>query len=94
MKKRMIGYRKYLKERGLAVNTRRSHMSGVRSFYKAFDHDIPNIGREEKALSKPEHLDIPDKDDIRQTLPICDPRDKAIVLWGAVPVWGLQILSN
>lgn len=94
LKKRLISYRKHLKEKGLAVNTRRSHMSGVRSFYKAFDHEIPNIGREEKALSKPEHLDIPNKEDIREALKVCDPRDTALILCGCSSGLGAADIVN
>lgn len=94
MKKRMIGFRQELKRRGLAVNTRRNHFSGVRSFYKAFDHEIPNVGREEKAIPKPEHLDIPSKEDIRQALKVCDVRDKAIILCGCSSGLGAADIVN
>ncbi len=69
-------------------------MSGVRSFYKAFDHEIPNIGREEKALSKPEHLDIPNKEDIREALKVCDPRDTALILSGCSSGLGAADIVN
>lgn len=69
-------------------------MSGVRSFYKAFDHEIPNIGREEKALSKPEHLDIPNKEDIREALKVCDPRDTALILCGCSSGLGAADIVN
>lgn len=82
MKHRIIEYKHHLKERNLAVNTRLNYLSGVKSFYKSFDHIILNIGKEEKAQPKKEHLDIPTKDDIRQALKVCDVRDRAIVLVG------------
>lgn len=94
MKKRLIGFKKYLKERGLAVNTHRNHFSGIRSFYKSFDHEIPNTGREEKALPKPGHLDIPNKEDIRQALKACDIRDKAIILCGCSSGLGAANIVN
>lgn len=94
MKKRLIGFRQELKRRGLAVNTRRNHFSGVRSFYKAFDHEIPNVGREEKAIPKAEHLDIPSKEDIRQALKACDLRDKAIILCGCSSGLGAADIVN
>lgn len=94
MKKRLIGFRQELKRRGLAVNTRRNHFSGVRSFYKSFDHEIPNVGREEKAIPKAEHLDIPSKEDIRQALKACDLRDKAIILCGCSSGLGAADIVN
>lgn len=82
IKKHLIGFRNHLNERGLAPNTRANMMSGVKSFYKSFDHEIPNIGRDEMARPLPQHLDIPDKEDIRQVLKVCGPRNKAIILTG------------
>lgn len=57
-------------------------MAGVKSFYKAFDHEIPNIGKPARTIPTPEHLDIPSKDDLRDVLKVCDLRDKAILLVG------------
>lgn len=82
MKRRLLDYREHLKGRGLAVNSWRLHLSAIKSFYKAFDHEIPNLGRDDKAIPKSEHIGIPTKEDIRESLRVCDARDKALILLG------------
>lgn len=82
MKKRLIAFKGELAKKGFAANTQHNYMAGVKSFYKAFDHEIPNIGKSSKTIPMPEHLDIPSKEDLRDVLKVCDIRDKAIMLVG------------
>ncbi|WP_407356041.1 tyrosine-type recombinase/integrase [Methanolobus sp. WCC5] len=82
IKKRLISYRNWLDSQGLAINTKLNDMSGPRSFYKTFDHELPRLPKWERAKPKEEHLDIPTKEDIRQALQVCDLRNKAIILTG------------
>ncbi|WP_321418049.1 hypothetical protein [uncultured Methanomethylovorans sp.] len=82
MKKRMITFKTDIANRGFAANTQYNYMAGVKSFYRAFDHEIPNIGKSARTIPIQEHLDIPSKDDLRDVLKVCDLRDKAIILVG------------
>lgn len=82
MKQRLIAFKADLADRDLSPNTQHNYMSGVKSFYRAFDHDIPNLGKPVDAKPMEEHLDIPSKEDIREALKVCDARDRAIILVG------------
>lgn len=82
MKRRLIAFRTSLLEKGIAPTTLHNYMAGALSFYRSFDHEIPNLGKRGKARPKPEHLDIPTKEDIREALKVSDIRDKAIILVG------------
>jgi hypothetical protein len=41
----LIGFRKYLQDKGLAELTVKLRLSGVKSFYKLFDIEIPSLPR-------------------------------------------------
>ena len=85
LKKNLIKFLRYLQERELAAMTVRSHMSGVKSFYKhyeiSFPAALPKAGT--KATTLEENKPIPSKDDLRTVLKICDPLERAILLVGA-----------
>ncbi len=82
IKKRLIVFRNYLDSTKLATNTKLNNFSGVMSFYRSFDIELPKLPRWEKSKPKVEHIDIPNKEDIRKTLSVCDLMDKAILLTG------------
>lgn len=83
IKKYLVGFRKYLQDRGNAPQTIKGYMTGVKSFYTAFDIEIPkshNAGNKAQTLKK--HKDIPTKEDLQEVIKICDPLEKAILLVG------------
>lgn len=82
MKKRLIAFKIEIAKKGFAANTQYTYMAGIKSFYRAFDHEIPNIGKSARTIPMQEHLDIPSKEDLRDVLKVCDLRDKAIILVG------------
>lgn len=82
IKQHLIGFKSSLADGNYSPNTQHGYLSGVKSFYKAYDHQIPNMGKAVQAKPMPEHLDIPNKEDIRDALKVCDTRDRAIVLVG------------
>lgn len=82
IKQHMIGFKSSLADSNFSPNTQHGYLSGVKSFYKAYDIQIPNLGKPVDAKPLPEHLDIPSKEDIREALKACDARDKAIILVG------------
>lgn len=82
IKQHLIGFKSSLADGNYSPNTQHGYLSGVKSFYKVYDHHIPNMGKPVDAKPLPEHLDIPSKEDIREALKVCDARDKAIVLVG------------
>jgi integrase len=65
--------------------TVRTHMAGVKSFYKNNDislpASLPKIGS--RAVTLEENKPIPSKEDLRAVLKICDPLERAILLVGA-----------
>jgi integrase len=83
--RRMTGYlrefREYLEESGAAPMSIKGRLTGVRSFYKYYNIDLPVLPRSSTA-ARPQlkHRNIPNKDDIREVLAIADQLEKAIVL--------------
>ena len=82
LKSYLIGFRKHLQDQKLSDLSIRSRMTGVRSFYKTFDIEIPTMKRIGKAKSLPENKAIPDKEDLQDILKVCDPLEKAVLLTG------------
>jgi integrase len=83
IKKHLTGFRKYIQDKGLAPCTVQVHMSAVRSFYKTFDIEIPNLpntGNRAKPLEK--HKNIPTKEDLQAVLKVCGPLERAVLLVG------------
>jgi len=79
----IIGFRKYLQDEGYAQLTVKAFLTGVKSFYKLFDIEIPALPRTgTKAKPMEKHCDIPNKEDIQEVLKVCDPLEKAILLIG------------
>jgi hypothetical protein len=61
--------------------TVKSYLSGVQSFYRCCDTDLPTLsGSKAKTLEK--NKDIPTKEDLQEVLKICDPLEKYILLVG------------
>lgn len=66
VKRYLLEFKDQLQKKELAPLTIRSHISAVKSFYKSFDIEIPNLGRNEhKALPLEKHSEIPSKIDIQ-----------------------------
>jgi integrase len=83
IKKYLTGFRKHLQDRGNAPQTIKGYMVGVKSFYTAFDIEIPKLyGAGNKAQTLKKHKDIPTKEDIQEVLNVCDPLEKAVLLVG------------
>lgn len=83
IKKYLIGFRKYLQDKGNAPHTIKGYITGVKSFYTAFDIEIPKshtAGNKAQTLKK--HKDIPTKEDLQEVLKVCDPMEKAVLLVG------------
>jgi integrase len=85
LKSNLIKFLKQLQDKHLAPITIRTHMAGVKSFYKnsdiSFPASLPKAGT--KAVTLEENKPIPSKDDIRAVLKVFDPLERAILLVGA-----------
>jgi len=83
IKERLINFRSYMVDQGLADFTIRGRMTGVRSFYQSFEIELPRLqGERRKARTREENRDIPTKEDLQAVLKICDPLEKAVMLTG------------
>jgi len=81
IKKSLNGFRRYLINQKLSPLSVKAHMSGITSFYKSFDIEIPKAPRSERAAQPlEENCDIPTREDLQETLKVCDPLEKAILL--------------
>jgi integrase len=83
VKKQLIGYRKHLEKREHTPKTIKTHLAGVRSFYRMFDIDLPTLPRStQRARPEKKRTEIPTKDEIREVLNLCNVREKALLLVG------------
>lgn len=95
IKKYLIGFRKYLQDKGNAPQTIKGYITGVKSFYTAFDIELPKLSRAgSKAQTLKKHNNIPKKDDLQEVLKVCDPMEKAIVLVGISSGLGANEIIN
>lgn len=77
----LISFKKSLQDKGLAPMTVKAYVSGVQSFYRSCDIQLPVLGRSKaKTLEKNKY--IPKKEDLQEVLKICDPLEKAVLLVG------------
>jgi integrase len=83
IKRYLIGFRKYMQDAGYAPISVKNYLTGVKSFYRLFDVEIPTLPRTgNKARPLERHSKIPTKEDIQHVLTICAPLEKAVVLCG------------
>jgi integrase len=83
IKRHLLDFKDYLKKQGLAPLTIKSRMTGVYSFYKNNDIDLPSMPRNEtKARPLLQHKEIPTKEDIQLVLKHCDELERALILIG------------
>lgn len=80
----LLDFKEHLISKGLADFTIKNRLTGVRSFYSAFDIELPKLLSEKRrAVTIKENDEIPTKSDIQDVLRIADPLEKAIILTGA-----------
>lgn len=83
IKKDMIAFRKYLTSKGLAPLSIKSYLSGVRSFYRQNDIEVPStIKQGQRAKTLEENNPIPQKEDLQEVLKVANPKEKALILVG------------
>lgn len=87
MRKRKIkmyltNFKMFLMEKKLAPLTVKSYLTSVKSFYRFYDIELPNLPKN-KTTTLQKNNKIPDKNDLQEVLKICDPLERAIVLVGA-----------
>lgn len=83
IKKHLIGFRKYLQNKGMADFSVRSRMTGVRSFYISFEIELPKLqgeGRHAKVIE--DNSLVPTKAELQDVLRVCDPLERAVLLVG------------
>ncbi|WP_269851335.1 hypothetical protein [Methanosarcina horonobensis] len=89
----LVSFRKHLQERGLAPLSVKMYMTGVISFYNAFDIQIPKI-KSKKAKGLQKNKDIPTKEDIQDCLKVSDVLETAILLVAASSGLAEQEIMN
>lgn len=83
IKRYLFDYIDYLNGLDVSPNTARIHLEAVKSFYKHLDVQLPNLPKNERDVAPLEkNLKIPTKDDLIETLRVCDPLEKATLLVG------------
>jgi site-specific recombinase XerD len=95
IKKYFFGFRQHLENSGIAPKTVQLQMSAIKSFYKLYDIEIPNLsGNRERARPLEKHKKIPTKDDLIEVLMVCDPIEKAVLLVGASSGLSAEEVTN
>lgn len=81
IKARLLGFKRELNDSSLAPKSVKDLFGSAKAFYKAYDIDLPNLGRKgKKVKALEENQKIPDKDTIREILDYASIRNKAIIL--------------
>jgi len=79
----LIGFRKFLKEKGLSDLTVQTRIAAVKSFYESYDIPVPKLkGERRRAITKDCNNGVPDKADLQECLKVCDPLERAVMLTG------------
>lgn len=79
----LMEYREGLEAQDLAPLTVKGRMTGICSFYKYYNIQLPVIPKSTKnARPQLKRKQIPTKDDIRAILQFCDPLERALMLVG------------
>jgi integrase len=79
----LINFRKHLQDTR-APTTVKGYLTGVKSFYKLYDIDLPPLPRsDKKARTMEKNNRVPTKEELQEVLKICDPLEKALILTGA-----------
>jgi len=88
-------FREQLEEKSLAPLTIKGRMTGVCSFYRSYNIQLPVIPKG-TTNAKPElkRKKIPTKDDIRKILNVCDPLERALVFVGLSSGLSVIDISN
>ncbi|WP_292387836.1 tyrosine-type recombinase/integrase [Methanosarcina sp. UBA5] len=82
IKNYLINFKISLVDRGMAPLSIKSYITPVKSFYRFFDIELPNL-QKNKATTLQENNAIPDKTDLQEVLKVCDPLEKAVLLTAA-----------
>lgn len=95
IKKHMVGFRKHLQDAGLAPLSVHSYVSAVRSFYTAFEIELPHMSRGgAEYRPKKENMKVPTKDNVRDAVKMGTLLEEAIVLCGISSGMGAAELSS
>ena len=86
LKKRIITFQNYLlNEKGLSKNTIRKQVTAIKTIYRHYEIEIPNIPKfNEKHMKDYEPIyydDLPSKELIQQALKLCKPNMRAVTLF-------------
>jgi integrase len=82
IKRYLTGFRKQLQDSELANKTIHGYLSAVKSFYSAFDVDIPRLQKTEVVTVLEENMQIPTKEDLQDILKVCTVLEKVLLLVG------------
>lgn len=77
----LINYKNFLQNKRLAPMTIRTYLSGVSSFYKTNDIEIPYLPKL-KTMPLEKNKDVPTKEDLQQVLKVCTLLERAVILIG------------
>jgi integrase len=72
----------FLIDSGLAPKTRSSHLTGVKSFFRKYYIEVPQIRNDNRVKPLEKNKKIPTKEDLQAVLNVCDPLEKALILTG------------
>ncbi len=83
-----------LLESKLAPKTRATHITGVKSFFKKFYIELPQIRNAKKVKPLAINKKVPSKEDLQEVLAVCSPLEKCLVLVGCTSGLSAEEIRN
>ncbi|MEL7664133.1 MAG: tyrosine-type recombinase/integrase [Methanosarcina mazei] len=79
---------------GLAPKTRASHLTGVKSFFKKYYIDMPQLRNDKKIKPLEKNKKAPSKEDLQAVLSVTTPLEKCLVLIGCTSGLSAEEVRN
>lgn len=94
LRKQLGGFRQWLQDQGKAPYTVKGRVTAMKSFFAAFEIDVPRQKKKDRTVTLEENEPIPTQKDLMEILSIADPLERALVLVGASSGLAAAEISN
>lgn len=84
----------YLIDTGLAPKTRASHITGVKSFFRKYYIDVPQLRNDKKVKPLEINKKVPSKEDLQTVLSVATPLEKCLILVGCTSGLSAEEVRN
>ena len=84
----------HLIDAGLAPKTRSLHLTGVKSFFRKYYTEVPQLRNDKKIKSLEKNKKVPSKDDLQKVLSVTSPLEQCLVLVGCTSGLSAEEVRN